>query len=785
MSPVKKLILEIHRRSLWQVLGIYLVGAWVAYQVVLSMVEGLGLPDWVSPLAIVLFVIGLPIVLATAVVQEGLPRATVESPAPPATAKPPVVEAAPAEPAADRTRTPEAAPRSAPARAAPAPPRRGLGTILTWRRAITAGVLAFALLGLGVTGFMGMRALGVGPMGSLAARGELDKRDPILIEEFGSSTGDSALARVMTEAFRVDLSQSPFMSLVDRAGIRFALERMDRPDTTGLRGDVAREVALRLGLKAVVEGDVSEAAGSYLLTASLETPDSGRVLASFRETARDSTDLMPALDRLTKKLRERAGESLRTIRASPPLTQVTTSSLPALRKYMEARRATVKGDQRRAAELDREALALDPDFAAAHRYLAAWYYNNGLLTDSLLYHARQAVKNEDHLTEWERHQARGLLDVNTGRFEAAQGEYEALLATDSTDGLALIDLSLVYNLMGRQAQSVAAARRAIASRAPYFNAYWNAFNGELDLGQYAAADSTVDAAEARFGNLWYLRWLVTLARGDFGKADSLVAARERAGDELSRARVEMDLTRGHLSRAAAEWEKAMGPRGCPFCLLVRAETDLWVRGRPDTAVVRVEELLASGALDSVPVPIRPYPQLALILAAAGRVAAADSLVSRFEAGVPAELMWNWEPMLLAVRGFVELHRGRPQAAVAAVREAQQRAAWCRACLGALRGQVFEAASMPDSALAAYSAYVDTPWSDRYQEGPRSPIPNDPFVLALAEEHAALLADRLGDREKAKLYYARFVKLWKDADPELQPRVRNAQRRLEQLTAEGG
>jgi hypothetical protein len=32
VSRLKRLIQEIHRRSLWQVLGIYLVGAWVAFQ---------------------------------------------------------------------------------------------------------------------------------------------------------------------------------------------------------------------------------------------------------------------------------------------------------------------------------------------------------------------------------------------------------------------------------------------------------------------------------------------------------------------------------------------------------------------------------------------------------------------------------------------------------------------------------------------------------------------------------------------------------------------------------
>ena len=66
-------IAEIHRRSLWQVLGIYLVGAWIGYEIIQALTEGLGLPDWVPGFAVVIFIIGLPIVLATALVQEGVP----------------------------------------------------------------------------------------------------------------------------------------------------------------------------------------------------------------------------------------------------------------------------------------------------------------------------------------------------------------------------------------------------------------------------------------------------------------------------------------------------------------------------------------------------------------------------------------------------------------------------------------------------------------------------------------------------------------------------------------
>jgi hypothetical protein len=44
LSRLERLIDEIHRRSLWQVLGIYLVGAWVAVQGIAVLGYGLGLP---------------------------------------------------------------------------------------------------------------------------------------------------------------------------------------------------------------------------------------------------------------------------------------------------------------------------------------------------------------------------------------------------------------------------------------------------------------------------------------------------------------------------------------------------------------------------------------------------------------------------------------------------------------------------------------------------------------------------------------------------------------------
>ena len=42
----------------------------------------------------------------------------------------------------------------------------------------------------------------------------------------------------------------------------------------------------------------------------------------------------------------------------------------------------------------------------------------------------------------------------------------------------------------------------------------------------------------------------------------------------------------------------------------------------------------------------------------------------------------------------------------------------------------------------------------------------------------------GNRAKAIEHYARFVELWRNADPELQPRVAEVRRRIESLRASG-
>ena len=47
---------------------------------------------------------------------------------------------------------------------------------------------------------------------------------------------------------------------------------------------------------------------------------------------------------------------------------------------------------------------------------------------------------------------------------------------------------------------------------------------------------------------------------------------------------------------------------------------------------------------------------------------------------------------------------------------------------------------------------------------------------------ARIYDELGETEEAVEYYTRFIELWRDADPTLQPQVEEARDRLEALSS---
>src|SRR5881397_4444796 len=90
-----------------------------------------------------------------------------------------------------------------------------------------------------------------------------------------------------------------------------SLGRMGRPPSTPLDLAVARELAQRENAKAVVHGQIDPVGRGYVVSAELVNATDGAVLVAVRENAKDDGAIIEAVDRLSKRLRERIGESLK------------------------------------------------------------------------------------------------------------------------------------------------------------------------------------------------------------------------------------------------------------------------------------------------------------------------------------------------------------------------------------------------------------------------------------------------------------------------------------------
>ena len=192
MSSLRKLIREVHRRSLWQVLGIYVGASWALLAVVDTMAGALNLPDWAASLALFLLVIGLPVVLATAFVQEGM-----------------------------TTKEPEARPQpldevgEVPPPSAPEPTARQ--RLLTWRNALLGGVAAFALLGVATAGWL---LLGLGSREEAATDGQDRASIAVLpLENMSPDPADEFFTDGMHEEIIAQLAKIAALRVISRTSV--------------------------------------------------------------------------------------------------------------------------------------------------------------------------------------------------------------------------------------------------------------------------------------------------------------------------------------------------------------------------------------------------------------------------------------------------------------------------------------------------------------------------------------------------------------------------------------
>jgi eukaryotic-like serine/threonine-protein kinase len=238
-------------------------------------------------------------------------------------------------------------------------------------------------------------------------------RDWILVADFDGPANDPDLAAAARELISASLDQSGIVVSVPQDQVRQALRRAGRPDTTRLDAELASELAYRSAIRAVVAGRIQRLGDGYSTVVRVTDAESSKVIFTVDATAHNSKELIPSLERLGRQLRAGLGESREAVRATRPLTEVTTPSFPAYRLMVRAGELIGRGQSEAAVASARAALALDPDFAAAWRSLGIAYLNSGR-ADSAYDAFTHALRNRDRLEEWRQLDAEAQLALLGG-----------------------------------------------------------------------------------------------------------------------------------------------------------------------------------------------------------------------------------------------------------------------------------------------------------------------------------------------------------------------------------
>lgn len=612
-----------------------------------------------------------------------------------------------------------------------------------------------------------------------------------------SPASDSALGPILTEGVLNALGQSRAVRLLTPEDIATVMTQMKRTGDLAGNDSLAREVAERSGASAIVGGNVVHASSGYTVNLTLRGAANGASLASFAETAESTKELIDVMDALTRKLRGKMGESLKQVNRSVPLAQATTASLEALRRYSEGARANdIDGDHDRAVRLLREAVAIDSTFALAWRKLGLVLNNGGSATASSDSAFERAAHHAERLPDRERglvlgaYFSRRNLDV-----AKAITSHESAYAADSNSLGAASGLMNLYTLTRDHPRALRFGRRMVTIQ-PLPVLVGQQADLLVMTGDAVAAQALIDSM-ARGGspteehvNIRLTRVSMAYARGMIDSVRLLGEAMRRSSLATTRRLGSLTLMReaelrGQPTRAAQlsadlfAMRRAQGIVDPAGDSIAHARRDINLRGRMPEAVGRLDAMAGTQSASSRPWNLVPTSlAIADLYARAGEVAKAKAMLARYESTTPGGVQGEASQAWHEARGSIALAERRFADAIREFRASDTDTAGvpaaCVECAPMNLARAFDAANQADSTIATMERYLAIP--------PRrlNSLNDAYFLRAMVHERLGQLYEARGDAAKAVTNYRTFIALWKDAEPEFQPRVADAKRRLDKL-----
>jgi serine/threonine protein kinase/Flp pilus assembly protein TadD len=641
-----------------------------------------------------------------------------------------------------------------------------------WKVLVPAAVVVVALIAGGV--YWRSRST------SSVATALLTEKDTVVLADFDNRTGEAVFDDALKQALAVDLGQSPFLNILSERRVGETMQLMGRKPGDKITLDVAREICLRTGTKALLNGSISRLGTQYVIGLEAVNCNTGDVLAKEQAEASAKESVLKTLDQVATSMRTKLGESLASVQKFDVPIEATTNSLEALKAFsMGVRVAREKGPAN-AISFYKRAIELDPNFATAFALLGLNYANLGQPSRAAE-NLEKAYQLRDRVSEREKLRiSANYYYIVTGELEKEAQTYQLWMQSYPNDSVPHGNLGANYSALGQYDQALPELKKGIELAPDTVVGHQNISLVYLALGQFDKAKAALDSAAALkldAGALHLMAYYLAFLQNDTAAMAQHVGwGAGKPGDEDPLLAAQSD-TEGYYGRLAAARDFARRAVDSAVRSDSKETAALWQANGAlreaefgNTAQARQA---ANAALSLS--PGRDVKVLAAVaFARAGDIPHARALADELEKTYPTNttLKLYWFPI---VRAAIALGNQKPGDAMVALEavapyEFGEPPPFQIGTIypAYIRGEAY--LSTHDGAAAAreFQKFVDH----------RGLAVNYPLAslarLGLARAYALS-----GDSAKAKAAYRDFLSLWKDADPQI-PILKEAKAEYEKL-----
>ncbi|MDP9340120.1 MAG: protein kinase [Acidobacteriota bacterium] len=599
----------------------------------------------------------------------------------------------------------------------------------------------------------------------------LSRMDTVVLADFSNKTGDAIFDDTLRQGLAAQLQQSPFLSLVSEQRIQQTLRLMGQPADTKLTPAIIGSLCQRVGSKAYLSGSISALGSQYVIGVNAVNCQTGDYLAQEQITASGKENVLKALGEASTKLREKLGESLKTVeKLDTPIEQATTPSLEALQAYSLGRKTMqAKGDYPGAVPLLKHSIELDPKFAMAHAMVGTAYHNLGekkLSAES----TRKAYDLRTRVSEWEKFYIESHYHhFVTGDMEKARQAYELWAQIYPREPVPATNLGVIYQSLGQHEKSLSEFRQALVlSPSDSVNSdnlvvtlvHLKRFD-EARTAADEALSKNLDSANLRL-HLYELAFLqndsagmsqqVAWSSGKPGKENLMLFVEADTAAYYGKLASARDFSRQAATSASHAGEKEM-QAGCEAAAALR---EALYGNAAEARKHAVSTLASSNGRDAQYVVALA---LALTGDSGGAKALADDLAERFPEDTVVR--FNYVPTLHAQLALNTSGDGAKAVQALAVTSPYELGVpgddtfWTNLYPVYVRGEAFLASRQGTQAAAEFQKIVD--W--------RGVVASEP-IGALAHLGLARAYALANDATKSRSAYDAFFALWKVADPDI-------------------